>query len=49
MKTDVATLLPTDTIADAIRLMESRKIRHIPIITPEKHLIGLVTVSKIHE
>jgi acetoin utilization protein AcuB len=49
MKTDVATLLPTDTIADAIRLMESRKIRHIPIITPEKYLVGLVTVSKIHE
>ncbi len=49
MKTDVATLLPTDTIADAIQLMESRKIRHIPIINHEKHLVGLVTVSKIHE
>jgi acetoin utilization protein AcuB len=49
MKTDVATLLPTDTIADAIQLMESRKIRHIPIINQEKHLVGLVTVSKIHE
>lgn len=49
MKTDVATLLPTDTIADAIQLMESRKIRHIPIINHEKHLVGLVTVAKIHE
>src|SRR3954451_22207390 len=49
MKIDVAVLLPTDTIADAIQLMESRKIRHIPIITPEKYLVGLVTVSKIHE
>ena len=49
MKTDVATLLPTDTIEDAIRLMESRKIRHIPIINQEKHLVGLITVSKIHE
>lgn len=49
MKTDVATLLPTDTIADAIHLMKSRKIRHIPIINSENHLVGLVTVSKIHE
>jgi len=49
MKIDVAVLLPTDTIADAIQLMESRKIRHIPIINEEKHLVGLVTVSKIHE
>ena len=49
MKTDVATLLPTNTIADAIYLMESRKIRHIPIINSEKHLVGLVTVAKIHE
>ncbi|WP_066258187.1 acetoin utilization AcuB family protein [Neobacillus drentensis] len=49
MKTDVATLLPTDTIADAIQLMETRKIRHIPIINQENHLVGLVTVSKIHE
>ena len=49
MKTDVAALLPTDTIADAIQLMKSRKIRHIPIINQEKQLVGLVTVSKIHE
>jgi len=49
MKTDVATLFPTDTIADAIKLMESRKIRHIPIITAEKHLVGLVTIAEIRE
>jgi acetoin utilization protein AcuB len=49
MKTDVAALLPTDTIADAIHVMKSRKIRHIPIINSEKHLVGLVTVAKIHE
>lgn len=49
MKTDVATLLPTDTIADAIALMEARKIRHIPIVTQEGHLEGLVTVAKLRE
>jgi|SRR3954466_14860692 acetoin utilization protein AcuB len=49
MKTDVAVLLPTDTIADAIRLMDTRKIRHIPIVDQDKHLQGLITVAKIRE
>lgn len=49
MKTDVATLFPSDTIADAIDLMEARKIRHIPIIDLEGQLVGLVTVAKIRE
>ncbi|WP_066311159.1 acetoin utilization AcuB family protein [Bacillus sp. FJAT-29814] len=49
MKTDVATLHPTDTIADAMALMEVRKIRHIPIVDHDKHLVGLVTVAKIRE
>ena len=49
MKTDVAVLFPADTIADAIRLMDKRKIRHIPIIDQEWHLQGLITVAKIRE
>lgn len=49
MKTDVATLSPTDTIADAMALMEIRKIRHIPVINHDSHLVGLVTVAKIRE
>lgn len=49
MKIDVATLSPTDTIGDAMELMEARKIRHIPIITAEKHLVGLVTIAEIRE
>ncbi|WP_223590950.1 acetoin utilization AcuB family protein [Neobacillus bataviensis] len=49
MKTDVATLYPDNTIADAMDLMESRKIRHIPIITSEKQLVGLVTIAEIRE
>jgi acetoin utilization protein AcuB len=49
MKTDVAKLLPTDTITDAIGLMEARKIRHIPIVDQEGHLVGLVTVAKIRD
>ncbi|MEH7117766.1 acetoin utilization AcuB family protein [Neobacillus vireti] len=49
MKTDVAVLLPTNTIADAIRLMDTRKIRHIPIVDQNRHLQGLITVAKIRE
>lgn len=47
MKTKVSTLFPTNTIADAIHLMRSKKIRHIPIINTEEHLVGLVTSSRI--
>lgn len=49
MKTDIATLSPTDTIADAMKLMETKKIRHIPIINSQRQLVGLVTVANIRE
>jgi acetoin utilization protein AcuB len=49
MKTDVAVLFPADTIADAIQLMDKRKIRHIPIVDQDWHLQGLITVAKISE
>ncbi|MCM2531400.1 acetoin utilization AcuB family protein [Neobacillus pocheonensis] len=49
MKTDVAKLSPTASIADAIRLMESKKIRHIPIVNLEEHLVGLVTAACIRD
>lgn len=49
MKTEVASLFPTNTIADAIDLMDAKRIRHIPIINEENHLLGLITVAKIRE
>ncbi|WP_042354759.1 acetoin utilization AcuB family protein [Bacillus rubiinfantis] len=49
MKTDVIALQPTDTIADAVRVMETYNIRHIPIIDSENHLVGLVTISQLKE
>ena len=49
MKTDVSVLFPTNTIADALSLMESKHIRHIPIINNDNHLVGLVTVARIRE
>lgn len=49
MKKDVVTLHPTDTIADAIDVMEANNIRHIPIINDENKLVGLVTISRLKE
>lgn len=49
MKKEVATLKPTNTIADAIELMEEKHIRHIPIVEDENRLVGLVTIAKIKE
>lgn len=49
MKIAVITLLPTDRIADAMHLMETKGIRHIPVITADKQLVGIVTLSDIRD
>ncbi|WP_071460406.1 acetoin utilization AcuB family protein [Bacillus massilinigeriensis] len=43
MKTEVATLSPENTIEDAVKLMELKKIRHLPILCLDGKLEGLVT------
>ncbi|HJV17207.1 MAG TPA: acetoin utilization AcuB family protein [Bacillales bacterium] len=47
MKTNVSSLSPTDTISDAIHLIDAKKIRHIPIVNSGNQLVGLVTASRI--
>ncbi len=49
MKKNVETLFPENTIADAIKLMADRKIRHIPIVNSVKSLIGLVSDRDIKD
>ncbi|OCA91406.1 acetoin utilization protein AcuB [Bacillus sp. FJAT-27225] len=49
MKTKVATLQAANTVADAIKLMEDYKIRHIPIVDGNRHVIGLVTDRDIRD
>ncbi|WP_423778512.1 CBS domain-containing protein, partial [Enterococcus faecium] len=39
MKKQVTTLTADHTIADAMRLMEDKKIRHLPIVDPENHIV----------
>jgi CBS domain-containing protein len=43
MTTEIFTLPATATIADAIRVMAEKSIRHIPIVDTEGNLEGLVT------
>jgi acetoin utilization protein AcuB len=49
MKTDVAALFPSNTIAEAISLMRKKKIRHLPIVNEQNQLIGLVSERDIKE
>jgi acetoin utilization protein AcuB len=49
MNSDVAYLTPTDSISKAILLMASKKIRHIPIINHQKHVVGLITDRDIKD
>lgn len=49
MRTNVSTLLPTDTIADGFRLMGAKKIRHVPVVNEEEQLVGLVTAARLRE
>jgi acetoin utilization protein AcuB len=43
MTTEIFTLPATATVADAIRVMAERSIRHIPIVDSQGKLEGLVT------
>jgi acetoin utilization protein AcuB len=49
MKTNVMTLRPNNTIADAIELLKRYHIRHIPIIDDDNHVIGIVTDRDIRD
>lgn len=49
MKKNVTVLFPDETIADAIRLMADKKIRHIPIVNSDHALVGLVSDRDIKD
>ena len=46
MTTPVATLAPTDSQDDALRLMQQRNIRRIPLVEAER-LVGIVTLDDL--
>ncbi len=47
MSTDLVTVTPEDTVADARDLMSKKKIRHLPIVDSSGKLVGLVTQTDI--
>ncbi|MET3575366.1 acetoin utilization AcuB family protein [Bhargavaea ullalensis] len=49
MSTEVHTLSADDTIKDALQLMEEKKIRHLPILSADGSLAGVVTDRDIKE
>ncbi|RYG74937.1 CBS domain-containing protein [Lentibacillus lipolyticus] len=49
MKTEVKTLSPTATIADALKLLREEPIRHIPIINKDNQVIGIVSDRDVRD
>src|SRR5699024_2319697 len=49
MKTNVVTLQPTATIAEALQLLQQHKVRHIPIIDHEQQVIGIVSDRDVRD
>ncbi|MEH7226406.1 acetoin utilization AcuB family protein [Bacillus sp. JJ1566] len=43
MKKNVTTLSANDSISTAIKMMDEKKIRHIPIVDTNQHIIGLIS------
>jgi CBS domain-containing protein len=47
MSTDLITLTPESTVADARSLMQSNRIHHLPVIDGKDNLVGLVTLTNV--
>lgn len=49
MTSPCTTFYVNDSIEDAIKLMNDKKIRHLPIVDDAKHLLGIVSDREIKE
>lgn len=47
MSTDLVTIGPDDSLADARRLMRKHRIHHLPVTVDKDHLVGLVTLTDV--
>jgi len=47
MSTDLVTLSPTSTVADARALMHEHRIHHLPIVTDDETLVGLLSLTDV--
>ncbi|MHA6260377.1 acetoin utilization AcuB family protein [Sporosarcina sp. CAU 1771] len=49
MKKSVISLTPDNTVNDALRMMRVEKIRHLPIVTSDGEVVGIVTDRDLKE
>lgn len=49
MNTDVVTMRPHETIGMACEIIESKRIRHIPIVDENNHVIGIVSDRDVRD
>jgi CBS domain-containing protein len=47
MVTEVLQCRPTDTIAEIMKVMTERRVRHLPVVTEEDGLIGIVSIGDV--
>lgn len=47
MNRDIYSLLPSNTIKDAVHIMREKKIRHLPIVDENNKVVGLITEHDI--
>ncbi|MFJ7736781.1 acetoin utilization AcuB family protein [Lysinibacillus sp. NPDC097287] len=43
------TLAPTNTVREALKMMREKKVRHLPIVDEECHVLGVITERDIKE
>jgi acetoin utilization protein AcuB len=49
MKTDLVTLTPDHTIAEAMKLLDTHKIRHIPIVNDLHYVVGIISDRDVRD
>jgi CBS domain-containing protein len=47
MTSDVAVTGPGDTVEDMMRLMTDRRIRHVPVVTQDGRLAGIISIGDV--
>ncbi|MBG9453644.1 acetoin utilization protein AcuB [Lysinibacillus sphaericus] len=49
MNDEPHTLAPTNTVVEALKLMREKKVRHLPVVDEEHHVLGVITERDIKE
>ena len=49
MNHEPITLAPTNTVREALKKMREKKVRHLPVIDDENHVLGVITERDIKE